>query len=238
MKNIELFYGDCVEKLLDMDNDSIDMIFTDIPYGINFKSHKQNHNTRSGRTIKIDREEYFSGINGDNAIPDIAWLKESYRILKPGTAIYICIHWETFGELKSQVISCGFTPKNLIVLNKSNHGMGDLRGQYAPKHEFILFAVKGRHILRFPNGRKDDVWNVPVKYSGSIRLHPNEKPVSWIIPAIENSSDVGDIILDPFMGSGSTGDAALKLGRKFIGMDNDQHYFDISKNRLDGVALL
>lgn len=232
MKRIELFYNDCLSVLKDIPNEYVDMIFTDIPYGINFKSHKQNHNTRSGKTVRINRDEYFESINGDNSIPDISWLKESYRILKSGSALYTCIHWETMGELKQQIVECGFTPKNLIVLNKSNHGMGDLRGQYAPKHELILFAVKGRHILRFPDGRKNDVWDVPVKYSGSVRLHPNEKPISWIIPAIENSSDEDDIVLDPFMGSGSTGEAAKKLGRKFIGIDNDEKYFKIAQSRL------
>lgn len=228
---IDLRFGDCLDLLKELPDNSIDMVYTDIPYGINFKSHKQNHDTRTGKTVKIERNEYFQEINNDDNIPPIEWLKESHRVLKNGTAIYICVHWETFGELKAQVVECGFVPKNMIVLNKSNHGMGDLKGQYAPKHELILFAAKDRHILNFPP-RMNDVWDVPVKFSGARRLHPNEKPVQWIIPAIENSTKIGGVVLDPFMGSGSTGDACLRTGRCFIGFDNDCQYFKIACQRL------
>lgn len=230
----DIRFGDCFELLKNIPSEAIDMIYTDVPYGIEFKSNKQNHDTRSGKTVKVDREEFFQEINGDKELPSVDWLKQAYRVLKNNSAIYVCVHWETFGELKSQVVCAGFKPKNMIVLNKSNHGMGDLKGQYAPKHELILFATKGRHILNFPEGRKNDVWDVPVKYSGAIRLHPNEKPLSWIVPAIINSSCEGDVVLDPFMGSGSTGEASLKNGRRFIGMDNDPRYFDVAKKRIFG----
>jgi site-specific DNA-methyltransferase (adenine-specific) len=237
MKDLNLFFGDCITFLKRIPNDFVDLIFTDIPYGINFKSHKQNYDTRSGKTIKVNRKEYFQEINNDDKIPDVKWLQESFRILKEGTAIYICVHWETFGELKSQVIECGFKPKNMIVLNKSNHGMGDLNGQFAPKHELILFAVKGRHLLNFPEKRMNDVWDVPVKFTGAKRFHPNEKPLSWINPAILCSSRENEIVLDPFMGSGSTGESSLKLKRKFIGIDNDKKYFDVAKNRLSILTI-
>jgi DNA modification methylase len=232
---LDLIFGDCIELMKDIPAESVDMIYTDIPYGIEFKSNRQGIDrkksvARLGDTI--NKEQYFQEINGDTELPDTEWLLQAHRVLKDGTGIYICVHWETFGELKSQVVCAGFKPKNMIVLNKSNHGMGDLRGQYAPKHELILFAVKGRHILNFPEGRKNDVWDVPVKFSGAHRLHPNEKPLSWIIPAIMNSSQEGDIVLDPFMGSGSTGDASQKTGRNFIGMDNDITYFEIASKRL------
>lgn len=230
--NIDLRFGDCLELMKEIPDESIDMIFTDIPYGKNYKSNRQNRSGHLGFDIKTDRKPYFEKINGDEKIPDIGWLKHSYRVLKNDSAIYVCVHWETFGELKNQASKCGFKIKNMIVLNKSNHGMGDLRGQYAPKHELILFATKGRHLLNFRNGRENDIWNVPIRYSGAYRLHPNEKPTSWIIPAILNSSKENDVILDPFMGSGSTGDACKKTIRNFIGIDNDQKYFTIAKERL------
>jgi DNA modification methylase len=237
MKHLNLFFGNCVPLLKRLPQEFVNLIFTDIPYGINFKSNRQGLDRKSsikvGKDVKLEnKREYFTQINNDDSLPSIEWLQESYRILKNNSAIYICVHWETFGELKSQVIECGFKPKNLIVLNKSNHGMGDLKGQFAPKHELILFATKGRHILNFPEKRMNDVWDVPVKFTGAKRLHPNEKPLSWISPAILCSSKEDEIVLDPFMGSGSTGEASLKLKRKFIGMDNDKNYVEVARERL------
>jgi site-specific DNA-methyltransferase (adenine-specific) len=160
------------------------------------------------------------------------WISEAYRVLKESSALYVFSHWSKWDILYNSVLNAGFNVKNMIVLNKSNHGAGDLFGSFSPKHELILFATKGRHELRFPEGRIDDIWNVPVKFSGSKRFHPNEKPVSWILPAILNSSDKEQVILDPFLGSGTTGIAAIGCGRQFIGVEKDQTYFDIAQKRI------
>lgn len=146
--------------------------------------------------------------------------------------MYVFAHWSKWSELYSATEAVGFNLKNMIVLNKSNHGMGDLGGSYAPKHELLLFATKGKHSLLFPHGRVDDVWNVPVKFSGSRRFHPNEKPVNWIVPAIENSSELGQVILDPFMGSGTTGVVAVQMGRNFIGIEKDAQYVKVAEQRI------
>ena len=223
---------DCVRGMKLFPNQCIDLIITDIPYGINYKSQKQNYDTRSGKTIKIEREEYFQEIQNDDAVP-IEWLLEAFRLLKDGSAIYIFSHWKTWGKLYNAVENAGFKIKNMIVLNKSNHGMGDLKGSYAPKHELLMFATKGRHTLNFPDKRENDIWDVKVKFSGSKRLHPNEKPLSWILPAILNSSNEKDIILDPFIGSGSTAEVCIENNRNFIGIDIDKQYVDIARKRIN-----
>jgi site-specific DNA-methyltransferase (adenine-specific) len=163
------------------------------------------------------------------------WLVEAYRVLKDNAAIYIFAHWSKWGELQSAAQVAGFIVKNMIVLDKSNHGMGATTLQYAPKHELVLFASKGKHILLNPDGRKPDVWNVPVKFSGSHKFHPNEKPASWIHYAIINSSIEDQVILDPFMGSGSFGIASIKSKRQFIGIESNVQYFDIAKARIDAA---
>jgi site-specific DNA-methyltransferase (adenine-specific) len=231
IEKYKLFLSDCERILAKSGTDSVDLIITDIPYGINYKSHKQNCDTRTGKSIKIDREEYFQEINNDDEIP-IDWLKDAFRILKNNSAMYIFIHWSKWGELKLAVEDAGFKVKNMIVINKSNHGMGDLEGDYAPKHELVLYATKGRHILNKSNGRKNNVLDLPVKFSGSKRLHPNEKPISWAEVFMLESSKEGDLILDPFMGSGFVGKAALKNGRKFVGIDNDKQYYDIAEKTI------
>lgn len=206
-----------------------DLVVTDPPYGTSYSSNRQGidrkrSNKREGDVVV--RAAYFGGIAGDEKL-SVEWLSRLHVVT--GGAIYIFCHWTKWSEL---IIGFPFTLKNLIVLNKSNHGMGDLRGSYAPKHELLLFAVKGRHMLRFPNGRGKDVWDVPVRFSGARRYHPNEKPLSWVIPCIENSSDVGQLVLDPFCGSGTTLVAAKKLGRHFLGIDIEPKYCEIARQRL------
>lgn len=215
--------GDATEELSRIDDNFVDLIVTDIPYGINYKSNKQNANYRSGSLVVKDRLEFFSKINGDDELP-VSWLLDAHRVLKERSAIYIFTHWSKWHELYPAVAAVGFTVKNMIVVNKSNHGMGDLKGGYAPKHELILFATKGRHILRWPNGRGKDVYDGKVLFSGSIRKHPNQKPEDWLVPLILNSSDEGDLILDPFAGCGSTGLAAKSVNRDYLLIDNDIQY--------------
>jgi len=226
-----IYNNDCLNVMAKMSDGSVDMIITDPPYGINYKSNKQNYDTRQGKTIKKDRNEYFDQIVGDSDVP-LAWLSEAYRILKDNSAIYIFCHWSKWPLLAHGVEKDGFKIKNMIVLNKSNHGLGDLKGSYAPKHELLLFATKGRHILNFPDKRMNDVLDVPVKYSGAKRLHPNEKPLSWLEPCILNSSREGDLVLDPFAGSGSTGAACEKLNRRYILIEKDKTYYQTIYERL------
>jgi len=234
---VKLLFGDCLERMKEISDNFIDTCITDPPYGINYKSGRQGVDRIASikyRKDTIVREPYFSEIQNDESFP-IGWTSEVYRILKNGSSIYVFCHWKTYLDAKLEVESAGFKIKNLIILNKSNHGMGDLRGSYAPKHELLIFAAKGRHLLNFPDGREKDVWDVPVKYSGAKRLHPNEKPVSWILPAILNSSNPNDIVLDPFMGSGTTGIACVNTERDFIGIEKDEHYFKIAKARIQAA---
>ena len=113
-------------------------------------------------------------------------------------------------------------------MGKNNTSMGDLKGSYAPKHEFILFGHKGR---RLRNGKRlPDV--LQANRTGN-KLHPTQKPISLLQIFIEQSSNENEIILDPFMGSGSTGVAALNTNRKFIGIELDKDYFIIAKDRIN-----
>jgi len=223
--------GDCLEHFKNIKDGSIGLIVTDPPYGDNYKSNKQLGNTRKGFTETTREKHYFDKIqNDDKVLSD--WIYESFRVLKNGGAIYCFCKWKTYSEFENYIKDAGFQLKNMIVVNKSNHGMGDLKGQYAPKHELIIFAVKGRHILNRTNGRLTDVWNLKVKYSGSYHHHPNEKPIEWMTTPILESSNENDFILDPFMGSGSTGVACKNLNRRFIGIEKDEKYFEIAKERI------
>ena len=228
---------DCMELMSGLPDNSVDLVVTDPPYGINYKSGLQCFDRRDnlgGSGIRKRDNNYFTEIVGDDTFP-IIWFKHAYRIICDGGAFYTFCHWKTWGVAYDAAIDAGFNVKNMIVLNKSNHGMGDLKGSFAPKHELLLFAAKGRHLLNFPKGRDKDVWDVPVIFSKAIRLHPNRKPNSWIKPCIINSSLPGDIVLDPFAGSFTTAYVAQQLNRRWISCDISPEYVEIGRKRLSSI---
>ena len=206
--------GDCLELMKNIPDKSIDLIVTDPPYGMNF--------------ISNFRKEKYEAIKNDG---DLSWVdglvNELYRVLKMDTAVYCFCSWHNIDIFKV-AFEKKFKIKNIIVWEKNNTSMGDLKGAYAPKHEFVIFAHKGRRLL---NGfRHPDI--IKAKRTGN-KHHPTEKPVDLLEIFVTESSNPGDIILDPFLGSGTTAIAAVNTHRHYIGFELDPGYFDIACKRLD-----
>ncbi len=122
----------------------------------------------------------------------------------------------------------GFTVKSVLVWDRMHHGMGDLKGSFAPRYDTCIFATKGRYIL--PNGRPDDVIQCQRLNSAEL-VHPNEKPVALMRELIEATTAPGALILDPFAGSGSTLAAAALTGRQYIGIEISAEYHAIAQQR-------
>lgn len=230
---IKIKQGDSRLLLKDLDDESIDLVVTDCPYKI----------VQGGGTI-VPRKDECSGIfnrrnvfiqeniktgklfdNNDIKFDD--WLPKIYRVLKNNTHCYIMINGRNLCELQTIAEKVGFKFQNLLVWDKGNVTPNKY---YMQGCEYILMLRKGKakninnmgtsNILRIPNiiGNK---------------LHPTEKPVDLMKTLIENSSNENDIVLDPFMGVGSTGIACMNLNRNFIGFELDSKYFNIAKERLE-----
>ncbi|MBC9786560.1 site-specific DNA-methyltransferase [Heliobacterium chlorum] len=198
-------------------NNGIDLIIADPPYGINYRSGS--------------RKRKFTAIQNDNIIM-ADWLADAYRVLKDGGALYCYTRWDVYAEWYHR-ISRHFTIKNCIVWQKNGGGMGDLRGAYSPAHEFLIFAVKGRHLL---NGKRiSDVWAVP-RDPAVTYIHPTQKPVKLAEMIIEKSSQPGDVVLVPFCGSGGDCVAVKQMGRRFLAFDVEEQYVVLAKKRLVDVA--
>ena len=217
----KLYQGDCLEIMGGIKDKSVDLIVTDPPYLMNYQSNRRKKEDRFDK-IKNDKGNYM-------LIQD--YLEECHRIMKDNTAIYCFCSWHNIDFFKNE-FEKHFKLKNILVWNKNNHGTGDLKGSYAPKHEFILFGHKGRTLLR--EKRIADVIDCP-KISSNKLTHPTEKPQDLLEIFIKQSSDVGSIIFDGFMGTGSCGIAAKKLNRNFIGIELDEKYFNIAKDRLENI---
>ena len=185
-------------------------------------------NYKSNRRIKQEKFDYImNDINSEEMI--IKYIEECFRILKDNTAIYLFCSWHHIDFFK-QEFEKYFKLKNLIVWNKNNHGSGDLKGAYAPKHELILYGHKGRSLFR--EKRIPDVIDFP-KVPSKQLLHPTEKPVGLLELFIKNSSDKDNIIFDGFMGSASTVIACLNTGRQYIGFELDNKYYNIANERVN-----
>lgn len=195
--------------------DKVDCIITDAPYLMNFQS---NYRKNKYEKIKNDKDSY-------NLISE--YFKKCNEILKDNSAIYCFCSWHNVDFFK-QEFEKYFKLKNIIVWNKNNTSMGDLKGSYAPKHEFILFGHKGRRLIE--GFRYPDV--LDFKRTNN-KLHPTQKPVDLLEIFVKTSSKEGDTIFDGFMGSGSTGVACLKNNRNFIGVEIDENYFNIAKERIE-----
>ena len=217
----KLYRGDCLEVMGGIKDKSVDLIVTDPPYLMDYQSNRRKKEDRFDK-IKNDKGNYM-------LIQD--YLEECHRIMKDNTAIYCFCSWHNIDFFKNE-FEKHFKLKNILVWNKNNHGTGDLKGSYAPKHEFILFGHKGRTLLK--EKRIADVIDCP-KISSNKLTHPTEKPQDLLEIFIKQSSDEGSIIFDGFMGTGSCGIAAKKLNRNFIGIELDEKYFNIAKNRLENI---
>lgn len=198
---------DNVEKL--MDGEKADMVFTDPPYGYKYES---NHQTQHNMLMNDDQFLDF--------IPAL------YESLNDNCAVYTCGSFQTISFWIEYVKGLDLGFKNIIVWKKNNWSMGDLKGAYAGQHELIIYSVKGRVELR--NGRDRDVWEFDREPP---TLHPTMKPVELVARAIRNTSDDGQIVLDPFLGSGSTLVACEQTDRTCYGMELDPKYTDVIRKR-------
>ena len=209
--------GDCLERMKEIEDGSVDMILTDPPYGMKYKRH-------------IKKPRYDEIINDNN----LNWMPSAFdefkRVLKRNANIYIFCSWHNVDIFKNE-LQKRFHVKNMLIWNKGGCGMGDLRTDYGGVYEILFFCVNNSGNQRNLNGKRDsNILNF--KRSGN-KLHPTEKPVALMEYITNKSTDEGCVILDPFMGSGTTGVACKNLNRSFIGIEMDDKYFEIAKERIN-----
>lgn len=236
--NIDLRQGDCLELMKDISDKSIDLVITDPPYwhkkspGKPYSQRKQP-NTKS----KFAQSELYnvngvlmhnlSDFNGEN-IEDL--LKQLSRIMKKMNAYIFCndtqiAYYSMWAEKNKYMFSILVWEKPLSIINKN---------RYSQNTEYII------RIYEYGTGlnkiEKNEYYNKVKKckpINGKKKLHPTEKPTELINQIIELSSKENNIILDPFMGSGTTGVACKQLNRNFIGIELDEEYFNIAKKRIE-----
>jgi len=210
---VHLMFGDCLERMKEIPDGSVDMILTDPPYGMDFQSnHRKEKHNKIANDVGLDWLEDFA--------------RACYRIAKNDSAHYVFCSFHKIDVFK-QAFERLFKLKNILIWEKNNTSMGDLKADFAPKYEMCLFLQKGRREIV---GKRDP--NIFKFAKTGNTLHPTQKPVDMLEYLIGKFSDQGETVLDPFMGSGSTGVAAMQTNRKFIGIELDPGYFATACQRI------
>lgn len=212
--------GECIKGMSQIGSGGVDLIVSDPPYLINYASNYHK-----------DKEHRFCTpiLNDDNEKLIKDYMRECYRVLKDNSAAYIFCSAKKLDFFMEQAKAVGFTIKNVLIWHKNNHTAGDLEAQYGQCYEPILYLNKGRRKI---NGKRlTDVWEFD-RVSPDKLVHQNQKPVSLIMRCILKSSNENDLVLDGFMGSGTTAVACLRTSRKFIGWELDDGYYDVAQKRL------
>ena len=219
---------DCLLGLKEIQDLSIDLILTDTPYGINFKSN-------------MDKTNRFDFIfNDDNLDFFEPFIKEAYRILKNNSCMFLFCRYDNYPYFYNVCLKHGFNIKNCLIWknNKALGGLGDMESSFINNYEFVLFAMKGRRILfKDRLGRtfgliKDDSINNPMQL-----IYPTQKPLGILRKLIKITTLESDTVLDCFCGSGSTLLASKQTNRNFIGMDINPIAVEIARKRLSQSIL-
>lgn len=215
-----ILQGDCLELMKDIPDGSIDLVVTDPPY-------KTTSRGSSGGTGGILKEEINKRgkVFKHNDIEFNEWLPELYRVLKDTGHAYIMSNNKNLKNMLMEIENVGFNIYKTLIWAK-NSPITNM--YYMDSHEYIIFCRKGK-AKRINNCGTKSVLNVDNPRN---KVHPTEKPVELMEVLVKNSSQEGELVFDPFMGSGTTGVACLNTNRKFVGVELDEHYFNLAKERL------
>lgn len=216
-----LWNGDCLELMRHIPTGSVDMVITDPPYTM----------TKRGKSC---RPNYMPDNMGENVfdgeIPEtVKWIGDCFRVLKEKSHFYTFCNTNDLENYLTVARTIGFQLHNVISMIKDT---GMPNRWYLKNVEFILFFRKGA--AKPINDMSSRDWvkvKMPTIHSG--KLHITQKPLQLIEKLISNSCEIGDTVLDPFMGSGTTGVACKNLNRDFIGIEKDPEYFRLAKKRIE-----
>ena len=219
--SVNLILGDCLERMKEIPDGSIDLCVSDIPYKLTGGGKGDGVNSKRPKGILSDNSQLMK-------VPKFEdWLPDLYRVMKNGSHIYLMCNFKNLNDLMNKTLNVGFKHVNLLVWEKNNCTPSQF---YMKNCEYTLLLRKGSSKYINDIGGSKTV-HAFENIIGN-KVHPTEKPVDLMMFYVKNSSAEGEIILDMFMGSGSTGVACLNTNRKFIGVEMDEKYFEIARSRI------
>lgn len=214
----KIYNMDCLLGMQSIEDNSIDLLLTDPPYNI---SQKSNFHTMGRKGV--DFGEWDKGFNQEE------WLYVALDKVKKGGSVIIFNDWKNIGVMKDVLEEKGFVLKELIQWKKTNPMPRNRDRLYVTSCEFAIWAVKGKGWTF--NRQRDTYENTIFEYplvSHKQRIHPTQKKYELISDLLKIHSNEGDLVLDPFMGSGTTAKCCKDLNRKYIGFELNKEYYDKS----------
>ena len=246
-----IIVGDCVAEMNRLPAGSVDMIFADPPYFLQLAGdlHRPNNSRVDGVDEAWDRFDDFADYDRFTE----AWLAAAKRLLSDEGTLWVIGSYHNIFRIGAKLQDMGFWILNDIIWRKSNP-MPNFRGRrFTNAHETMIWCApagpKSRYRFNYAamKALNDDLqmrsdWHLPI-CSGPERLrkdgrkaHPTQKPEALLHRVILSSTAPGDLILDPFFGTGTTGAVAKRLGRRFIGIERDAAYAEVARARIGAIA--
>ena len=247
--DLSLFHGDCVEQsLLYLRDNSVDLIITDPPYGIDGRSLDKHYNR--DETLVLD--EYIDIPKDEYAEFSHRWITEATRVLKPGGSMYIISGYTHLYEILHALRQTPLQEINHVIW-KYTFGVYTSR-KYVSSHYHILYYQKpgnertfnlesrfGREEKSDNSGSlnyqdREDVWMIPREYKPGVKKNKNELPEALLIKMLQYSSKEDNLVVDFFLGGGSTGRVARGLNRKFVGFELSEKAFEHSLSSIKNIS--
>ena len=241
----KIYNMDCIEGMKYLPNDTIDLVITDPPFAIDFKAKRNNYHRTASRVIEgyneIPREEYYNFT--------LKWMKEVYRVLKNSGSMYVFSGWNNLKDILTAIDELGFITVNHIIW-KYQFGVVTKR-KFVTSHYHCLYVCKDDEKRKFfPYSRygkeeddkdggslhykdKEDVWVIKREYWTGDQKTPTKLPAEIIKKILQYSSEEGDVVLDPFLGSGQVAVVSKMLKRQYIGFEIVKEYYEFAKERLE-----
>ena len=236
-----VYLADCVDLMKIIPSGSVDVVFADPPYRLS----KGGVTVRSGRLAPVDKGAWdrSMGFVADHQF-NVRWLKEARRILKPDGTLWVTGTHHVIFSLGFALQSMKFKIINQITWQKPDPPPNALHTAFTHAHETLLWASKSRgarHTFNYdlinsrdPNAQMSSVWRIQAvpRREKLYGYHPTQKPLRLVRRAILASSREGDLVFDPFCGSGTTGVVAKELGRFFVGAETEEEFAELAARRI------
>jgi len=245
----QILHGDCIEILKSLPENSVDLIFADPPYNLQLRNDLYRPNMTKVDAVNDGWDKFDGFADYDTFTRE--WLSASRRVLKETGTIWVIGTYHNIYRVGALMQDLGFWFLNDIVFIKNNP-MPNFRGvRFTNAHETLIWAQKKKGAKYTFNHQSmkalnDDLqmrsdWNLNlatgkqrIKLNGS-KVHSTQKPEALLYRVIMASSNTGDVVLDPFFGTGTTGAVAKKLGRNWIGIERDRKYIKVAQKRIDAM---
>ncbi len=248
----QILAGDCIEQMRSLPDKCIDMIFADPPYNLMLGGDLLRPDNSKVDAVNDDWDKFESFASYDAFTR--AWLAEARRILKDDGTIWVIGTYHNIFRVGTALQDTGFWMLNDIIWRKANP-MPNFKGtRFTNAHETLIWSAKSdKSKYRFNydamKAMNEDLqmrsdWTLPICSGGErlkvdgLKAHATQKPESLLYRVILSSTKAGDVILDPFFGSGTTGAVAKALGRDYIGIEREERYRDVADKRIAAITTM